>query len=150
MKRLLLSVLLLVSGHTVNAADPAAADSTVTGTWRWQFRMPDGTEVQPKIKLKQEGGRVTGTSSHRGGPDVAITNGVVNGKVVRFDVIRERNGIQATTHYEATLEGKPPEGHGGVGLELERQSPTVSFRGEACRWHRRPMEVESHVSRTRI
>ncbi len=110
MKRLLLSVLLLVSGHTVNAADPAAADSTVTGTWRWQFRMPDGTEVQPKIKLKQEGGRVTGTSSHRGGPDVAITNGVVNGKVVRFDVIRERNGILATTHYEATLEGNHLKG----------------------------------------
>lgn len=110
MKRLLLSLLLLARLDSLVAAETAAVASTVDGTWRWQFRMPDGTEVQPKLKLKQEAGRITGTSSHRGGPDVAITNGVIDGNAVRFDVVRERNGIQATTHYEATLEGNHLKG----------------------------------------
>lgn len=110
MKRLLLSLLLLARLDSVVAADTATVAPTVEGTWRWQFRMPDGTEVQPKLKLKQEGGRITGTSSHRGGPDIGITNGVFDGSKVRFDVVRERNGIVATTHYEATLEGNHLKG----------------------------------------
>lgn len=98
---ILVGWLVLETGLTAQDTASTKAD----GTWRWEFRMPDGTEVQPKLKLKQEGERLTGVSSHRGGPEIAITNGVFVGSVVRFDVVRERNGARAVTHYEGTLEG---------------------------------------------
>src|SRR5207244_7498049 len=57
-----------------------------TGNWSWNFTMPDRTAVRPKVKLVQDGDKVTGTSSLRPGTEIAITNGVLQDKVVTFEV----------------------------------------------------------------
>jgi hypothetical protein len=82
----------------------AAAPDSVTGTWRWKLTMPDGSEVQPRLKLKQEGSELTGTSALRAGTETAITNGSVKGDEIRFEVVRERNGAAAVTRYSGKRE----------------------------------------------
>lgn len=82
-----------------------AATNTFEGSWQWQFTMPDGTEARPKLKLKQDGTNITGVSTLRTGTETHITNGVVNGDDVRFEVVRERNGTVAITRYSGKRDG---------------------------------------------
>src|SRR5688572_8198369 len=86
------------------SADPRP-NTDFTGTWHWEFIMPDGTEANPKIKLKQDGALVSGTSRFRGGTETAITNGLVSGNEVRFEVVRRQHGVAVTTRYSGKLEG---------------------------------------------
>jgi hypothetical protein len=82
-----------------------AATNTFDGSWQWHFTMPDGSQVHPKLKLKQNGATLTGTSILRPGTETRITNGIVNGDDVQFEVVRERNGIAATTRYSGKRDG---------------------------------------------
>src|SRR5260221_14225619 len=65
---------------------------TITGTWRWNFTMPDGTTTRPKLLLTVEDGRVLGTTSYRAGTETPITNAGVDGEELRFQVGRQRDG----------------------------------------------------------
>jgi hypothetical protein len=94
-------LLLAVAGLTLPLF---AAPDSVTGTWRWKFTMPDGTEVEPKLKLQQDGSQLTGTSALRAGTETSITNGSVQGDEIRFEVVRERNGVAAVTRYSGKRE----------------------------------------------
>ncbi|HXI51105.1 MAG TPA: hypothetical protein VNH84_06360 [Candidatus Saccharimonadales bacterium] len=95
---LLLPLLLALAG-VVGAADDASVAPTFTGSWHWKFAMPDGTEVNPTLKLTQQGATVTGTSRIRSGTETEITNGVVNGDSVSFEVVRELHGERLVTRY---------------------------------------------------
>lgn len=73
------------------------------GTWKWTFTMPDGSKVEPRVKLYLEGGKLTGTARFRPGADTPISNGKVTGDEVSFSVIRERDGRKVTTTYKGVL-----------------------------------------------
>ena len=92
-------LLLLVSAWAAGAADNFSVPPTFTGNWHWKFTMPDGTEVSPRVKLIQENDKVTGTSRVRSGTEAAITNGVVSGDTVSFEVVRRQHGDTITTRY---------------------------------------------------
>jgi hypothetical protein len=92
-------------GALIFATVAHATTNTFDGSWQWHFSMPDGTEVHPKLKLKQDGTTLSGTSILRGGTETQITNGVVNGDDVRFEVVRERNGARAVTRYSGKRDG---------------------------------------------
>src|SRR5206468_169087 len=77
----------------------------VDGTWQWHFTMPDGTELQPKLKLKQHGTNLTGSSSVRAGTDITITNGVIDGDELRFEVVRRHHEATVTTRYTGRRDG---------------------------------------------
>src|SRR5437867_2305172 len=64
----------------------------IEGTWRWNFTMPDGATTRPKLTLTMRDGKLTGTSSFRPGTQTAITNAVLIGDELRFQVIRQREG----------------------------------------------------------
>jgi hypothetical protein len=100
----LLLPLLLVSSLAL--AESPTNSPTLTGTWQWHLTMPDGTEVHPKLRLKQDGTQLTGTSSIRLGTETAITNGTVQGSELRFDVVRQHNGITVITRYSGRREDK--------------------------------------------
>ncbi len=105
---LLLGTILLhpAAADAADATSPSnTSNPTLDGTWHWTFRMPDGTEVNSKVKLTQNGETVTGTTSHRAGTEVAIVQGVYREGEVRFDVVRERNGVTNVTHYAGRLNG---------------------------------------------
>ena len=67
--------------------------------------MPDGSQVLPRLDLKEEDGHFTGTTRFRGGPETAVTNLTVTGNAVSFQVVRERNGQAVVTRYAGTLDG---------------------------------------------
>jgi len=87
------------------AADDPDETSSATGTWRWTFAMPDGSVVEPRVKLKQEGETLTGTTRFREGAEIAISGGSVHGNEVSFMVRRERNGQKVTTVYQGIRSG---------------------------------------------
>ena len=101
MKRMALLALLAMPA----LADDAPKVSTLDGTWLWHFTMPDGTEVHPKLKLKQDGTNLTGSSSVRSGSETAITNGVVNGEDLQLEVIRDRGEARVITRYSGKRDG---------------------------------------------
>lgn len=86
------------------AADSPSATSP-EGIWKWSFAMPDGSQVTPKLKLKREEDTLTGTSSFRPGSETPITNLVVSGDELSFQVVRERDGRQIVTQYRGIVSG---------------------------------------------
>jgi hypothetical protein len=88
----------------------SAAPGSIEGTWRWTSTMPDGTTTRPKLVLENEEGRLTGTTSFRTRSEMPVTNLVFNGQILRFQVIRERNGEPIVTTYTGRWTGKTIEG----------------------------------------
>src|SRR5574341_897111 len=74
---------LVIGGVSLVAADRNATN-TATGTWKWKFTMPDGTTVEPRVKLQQSGEKLTGTTRFREGFDAAISDGKISGEEVSF------------------------------------------------------------------
>ncbi|HXG49764.1 MAG TPA: hypothetical protein VNO52_19255 [Methylomirabilota bacterium] len=72
---------------------------TLEGTWRWTFVMPDGTSVRPRLRLTVQDGQLTGKTSFRPGSEVPVTNLVVQGDQIAFQVIRQRAGDDVVTRY---------------------------------------------------
>lgn len=98
-------VFFLLVCPAVWAADTLGIPPTFTGNWHWKFTMPDGTEVSPTVKLTQDGDKVTGVSRLRSGTEAHITNGVVSGDTVVFEVVRRHHGDTVVTRYAGTREG---------------------------------------------
>src|SRR5262249_17537278 len=89
--------LLLVAA--VSAQEYPRSTPTIEGTWRWQFPMPDGSVANPALKLALTDGKLTGTSSFRGGSETPITNAVLKGNEIYFQVVRDRDGHEVVTTY---------------------------------------------------
>src|SRR5688572_3943109 len=91
----------LVMFASVSPSRAAEGDSTTAptleGTWRWTFTMPDGTITRPKLKFTVEEGQLSGTTSFRAGTETPVTNILVNGDRLNFQVIRRRNGEDVLT-----------------------------------------------------
>jgi len=73
--------------------------------------MPDGTTNRPKLRFTVEDGLLHGTTSFRAGTETPVTNILVNGDQLSFQVVRQRNGESIATSYsgkwiENTIKGK--------------------------------------------
>ncbi len=98
-----LAMLVAVCGPLRAADHEDKAAAAVTGTWRWNFVMPDGSTNRPKLILTLEDGRLAGTSSYRAGTEVPITNATLTGAQLRFQVVRRRDDEQFVTTYSGQL-----------------------------------------------
>ncbi len=100
-----------VAGFCAFAAE-SGPDETAAfeGTWHWSFTMPDGTTSQPELVLESDEGLLTGTTSFRPGSEAAITNVLVRGSQLRFQVVRNRGERQIVTTYAGTLSGRTIRG----------------------------------------
>ena len=125
-------VAFLPSSFAAEADDMA----TATGTWRWTFAMPDGGSVKPKLKLKQDGAKLTGTNSFRAGTETPILEGKVAGDEISFQVVREREGAKVITRYTGRRTGDLLKGK----IESNWNGETQSYDWEARR-DREPKEV---------
>ena len=115
---------------------PAAEDDrevapAIDGAWRWDFQMPDGTSVRPRLSLATEEGKLTGTTSFRPGSEVPITNAVLAGDQLRFQVIRQRAGRSIVTTYTGTWSGKTINGK----IESNWAGENQAFDWQAERTH---------------
>jgi len=114
--------------------------SEIEGTWRWNFTMPDGSAIRPKLVLKIEDGKLTGTASFRSGTETAITNAVLNGNELRFQVIRERDGLDVLTTYtgrwsDKVIKGKIESNWAGQNQTFDWNAQRAHFGVEGVwRW----------------
>jgi hypothetical protein len=105
-RRVLAAALVCCGSLICFGQDSDADDQTsATGTWKWTFTMPDGSQIQPRVKLQQNGQRLSGTSKFREGLETPISNGKVDGNEIVFSVVRERDGHSITTIYKGTRTG---------------------------------------------
>jgi len=126
---------LVLAAAAINAA-PATAQN-LTGTWQITSEGRRGS-VTRTLVLRQDGNTLTGTMSFGGGggprggggpPEVAISNGTVDGATFHFTVSVDLGGRGAVEqvfngHYEADfMEGTIEGGRGG-------SQPFMGTRGD--------------------
>jgi hypothetical protein len=102
------AVILLSAAVLGHAAEPdhAILPGSIDGTWRWSFTMPDGATSRPTLNLETEDGKLAGTNSFRPGSEIAITNALLSGDQIQFQVIRQRDGREIVTRYSGTWSGR--------------------------------------------
>ena len=83
------------------AASAFAAD--VTGKWVGKMETPNGSR-DVVFNLKQDGDKLTGTTTGRGG-DTPIADGAVKGDDVTFSVTRKFQDQEFKTDYKGTVTG---------------------------------------------
>jgi len=114
------------------AADaPPKPPHPLDGSWRWTFTMPDGTTARPKLLLSVEEGKLTGTASFRADTEVPITNSVLKGDQLSFQVIRERDGRPIVTTYTGKWDTNAIKGK----IESNWAGKTQAYDWEALRGH---------------
>lgn len=87
-----------------------AAEANATGTWKWSFKMQDGTERTTTLKLKQEGEKLTGTVSGRNNTETEIQDGKAADGNITFKVVRKTNNGEFTTSYAGKIDGDTIKG----------------------------------------
>ena len=107
------------------------ATPSIDGTWRWTFTMPDGTTSRPKLILATENGKLTGTTSFRPGTETSITNAILRGDELSFQVIRKREDQEIITTYTGKWNGKSIKGK----VESNWAADKQSYDWEAQRAH---------------
>jgi hypothetical protein len=124
-----------------HAAELAEQHSTgIVGTWRWSFVMPDGSTNRPKLLLTFQDGRLAGSTRYRPGTETPITNAVLNGDELCFQVIRRRDDEEILTSYSGkwtsnTISGKIESNWAGEKqiFDWEAQRANVGVEG-VWRW----------------
>lgn len=81
-----------------------AAEENPTGTWKWSTER-NGQKMETTLKLKLEGGKLTGTISGRDNTETAIEEAAWKDGEVTFSVTRERNGEKFTAKYSGKVAG---------------------------------------------
>lgn len=105
-----------------------AADADPTGTWKWTT-MFNNQSREVSLRLKLEGGKLTGTMPGRNNTETAIEEGTFEGGKISFKVTRERNGQKNTSTYTGELKDDTIKGK----IEGERNGEKFSRDWEAKR-----------------
>lgn len=104
---------------------------TLEGTWRWNFVMPDGSTNRPKLKFFVDDGQLSAKTSFRPGAEIPVTNLLVSGDQVSFQVVRHRGDQNVVTSYRGRWN---EEGIKGT-IESNWAGDKQTFPWEASRAH---------------
>ncbi len=110
-----------------SAADKPVERSPFEGTWQWKFKMPDGGEVTPQVKLSRKDGKFNGISRFRLGADAPLANIKLTGEQISFEVIRERNGQRVVSRYRGAISNDTLKGT----VTFKSDGPEQTFPWEA-------------------
>lgn len=90
----------------VPAPAPAAvaAPATATGTWKWSMARPNGETVERSVKLKQDGEKLTGSTTFNN-EETPIEAGQIKDGEVSFQVTRTFNDTKVVMKYRGKLNG---------------------------------------------
>src|SRR5438552_749795 len=64
--------------------DSQTTPASPAGIWKWTFTMPDGSQITPRLEIKEKEGKLSGSTRFRAGTDTPVTNLMVNGNQVSF------------------------------------------------------------------
>ncbi len=108
----------------------AALAADVGGVWKAQMPTRDGGTRDVTFNFKQDGDKLTGTTTGFQGEDIQISNGKVSGDTVSFVVVREFQGNQVKMLYTGQVAGNEikfkMKREGGEGREREFVAKKVS------------------------
>ena len=97
--------LFLLAGGARTADDKANPD----GAWKWTVKRGDQQHVL-SVKLKRDGGKLTGTYIGLDGKESAIEDGTYKDGAVSFKITRERDGNKLVIKYNGKVEGDTIKG----------------------------------------
>jgi hypothetical protein len=126
MKRMMVAMAVVVALLGLVGLAQAADDPT--GTWKWTVEF-GGQQREQTLKLKLEGGKLTGAMVGRNNQETAIEDGAFKDGTISFKVTRERNNQKFVTKYSGKLSGDTIKGK----TEFEREGQTQSRDWEAKR-----------------
>lgn len=102
---LVLVMAAMVAWSWASMADEAKPPVNVDGTWTWTYKTREGQDATAKLKLKQDGDKVTGTYIARAGQEDPVENGKLKGGEITFDVNRVVNGQKMKFEYKGKVAG---------------------------------------------
>jgi hypothetical protein len=104
----------------------AAAKATVnvTGPWKYSFTNQNGETVEFKVRLKQDGEKLTGTVAINDS-DRPISEGKVEGSDVTFKIVHERNGGTQSSSYKGKVAGDTMKGKVTFNRDGEERSVEI-------------------------
>jgi hypothetical protein len=76
----------------------------ITGAWKAEMPGRDGQTREVTFNFKQDGDKLTGTTSGRGG-EIPISDGKISGDEISFTVVREIQGDQVKMLYKGKISG---------------------------------------------
>lgn len=88
--------LALLAATAAFAADP-------TGTWQWSTHSAQG-DIPTTLKLESKGGQLNGAYTNQFGA-TTISNAVLQGDVITFEIVRDLDGQKYVVHYRGQLAG---------------------------------------------
>jgi hypothetical protein len=81
------------------------AAANVTGKWTANVPGRDGQTREVTYNLKADGNTLTGTMPGRGGQEIQITDGKIDGDTITFKTKMEFNGNTMIMNYTGKVEG---------------------------------------------
>lgn len=117
-----LTALLLVATSAVQAADKGFA-----GKWLSVFER-NGNKFESTLELKQDGDKVTGSISGRGGMKTEISDAKVTDGTLTFKVVREREGNKFEAAYSVKVDGDVLKGK--VSMEIMGEKRDREFEAK--------------------
>ena len=122
---------LAFSASAASEDEPVKRTHPLDGSWRWNFTMPDGSTSRPKLELSVENGKLSGNLRFRPGTQTRITNAVLSGDKIRFEIVRYRDGQAIVTTYSGKWTDQLIKGT----IESNWAGEKQSYEWEAKRGH---------------
>jgi hypothetical protein len=88
----------------------AQGKSDPTGTWTWSSTTQNGQTIESTVKLKMDGGKLTGVYVGRNNTETPIENATFKDGELSFQVTRERNGNKFTMKFQGKIAGDTLKG----------------------------------------
>jgi hypothetical protein len=110
------------------AAARAEDKANPTGTWKWTVNF-GGNERELAVKLKLDGGKLTGNFVGADGKETPIEDGKYKDGEVSFKITRERDGNKFVIKFSGKVSGDTIKGKS----EFDRNGETQSRDWEAKR-----------------
>ncbi len=105
LKSILIAAISVAGLSAVQAADEAVDPS---GKWSWE-RDQGGESVTTTLTLELKDGKLTGMMESPMG-EQEISEGEIDGNIVAFEVVIERNGLEIPLYFEGKVEGDSIDG----------------------------------------
>ena len=136
----LLLAVLLISSAVLASSEKPEIKIDVSGNWKWTMQRQNGGGREVRLKLEQQGEKLTGTISGMGfGGDADIQEGTFKDGKVSFKVTRTRGGTETITTYTGTLQGDSIKGK----AETDTRGQKVPRDWEAQRVKEDPPKAEN-------
>lgn len=98
-----------VRAQDEKADEKPAAKVDPTGTWTWDRPDQGGETVTTTLTIEMKDGKLSGTMKSPMG-EIDFTDGELDGNVVAFEVVLERQGLEIPLYFEGKVEGDTIDG----------------------------------------